>query len=216
MPPSPKFTKEQVLEAALAIVREEGEEALTARRLGEALGASSRPIFTLFENMDDVKTQLCDVAEQFYSDYCREYDGYSPAFKRLGTMMVSFAQEEPHLFSFLFMGSHGKTLTLDEWTFSPLGEEAVEILKRDYNLDNDTARLLFKETWLHTFSLCVLKVTGAATLSDEEVSNSLSRGFRGLLSLAKTGLIDAVNVPVNKGSKVNGKDVGDVPVLPTE
>ena len=34
MPPRPKFTKEQVLHAALGIVDAEGESALTARRLG--------------------------------------------------------------------------------------------------------------------------------------------------------------------------------------
>ena len=48
MPPRPKFTKEQVLEAALRIVETEGESALTARRLGQELGSSPRPIFTLF------------------------------------------------------------------------------------------------------------------------------------------------------------------------
>ena len=41
MPPKPKFTVEEVLDAALAIVRESGEEALTARSLGTALNSST-------------------------------------------------------------------------------------------------------------------------------------------------------------------------------
>ena len=34
MPPKPKFTKEEIAAAALAIIREESVEALTARSLG--------------------------------------------------------------------------------------------------------------------------------------------------------------------------------------
>ena len=48
MPPKAKFTKEEIAEQALNIIKEEGAAALTARSLGERLGTSSRPIFTAF------------------------------------------------------------------------------------------------------------------------------------------------------------------------
>ena len=52
MPPKAKFTREEVIEAALSILRAKGRSALTARALGERLNSSARPIFTLFSGMD--------------------------------------------------------------------------------------------------------------------------------------------------------------------
>ena len=40
MPPKPRFTREEIVAAALDIVSRKGIEALTARELGETLGSS--------------------------------------------------------------------------------------------------------------------------------------------------------------------------------
>ena len=56
MPPKAKFTKEQIISKGLDIVREEGMDNLTARALGNRLGSSACPIFTVFENMEEVQT----------------------------------------------------------------------------------------------------------------------------------------------------------------
>ena len=44
MPPKPKFTKEEIVEAALALVSERGMEALTARDLSKGRVLESSPI----------------------------------------------------------------------------------------------------------------------------------------------------------------------------
>lgn len=54
MPPKPKCTKEQIVKAALKLVSERGEKALTARELGKKLGSSSCPIFTALGSMDEL------------------------------------------------------------------------------------------------------------------------------------------------------------------
>ena len=51
MPPSVKFTKEEIVNAALQVVREKGAAALTTRQIAAVLGVSTRPIFTYFQNM---------------------------------------------------------------------------------------------------------------------------------------------------------------------
>ena len=51
MPPKPKFTREEIVAAALSLLREQGESALTAREIGKRLGTSSSPIFTTFMDM---------------------------------------------------------------------------------------------------------------------------------------------------------------------
>ena len=66
MPPKPKFTREEVVSAALDLVREKGADALTSRGLGEYLGCSSCPIFTLFADMNDLKKKVGKKAKALF------------------------------------------------------------------------------------------------------------------------------------------------------
>lgn len=54
MPPKPKCTKEQIVKAALKLVSERGEKALTARELGKKLGSSSCPNLFKFLFVRDI------------------------------------------------------------------------------------------------------------------------------------------------------------------
>ena len=58
MPPKPKFTREEIVAAALELVSEKGMSALTSRDLGARLGSSARPIFTVFNSMEEVQASL--------------------------------------------------------------------------------------------------------------------------------------------------------------
>ena len=52
VPPKCKFTREEIIQAALDIAKKEGIVSITARSLGAKLGSSSKPIFSVFENME--------------------------------------------------------------------------------------------------------------------------------------------------------------------
>ena len=55
MAPKNKFTKEEMVEAALRVVRAKGIGGLTAKTLADELGTSTQPVFTAFKSMDGVK-----------------------------------------------------------------------------------------------------------------------------------------------------------------
>ena len=46
MAPRNKFTREEMIEAALRVVQKKGSSALTARAIADELGVSTQPIFT--------------------------------------------------------------------------------------------------------------------------------------------------------------------------
>ena len=58
MPKKPKFTKEQVINAAYELIKQEGIESFAARPLAKKLNSACSPIFTLFESMEDVKMEV--------------------------------------------------------------------------------------------------------------------------------------------------------------
>ena len=58
MPPKVKFQKEEIVEAAVNIARKKGISAVTAREVGAVLGVSSRPLFTYFDTVDELKREV--------------------------------------------------------------------------------------------------------------------------------------------------------------
>ena len=80
MPPKAKFSKEQIVSAALGIIRESGAGKLTARALGKKLGSSACPIFTVFDNMEDVMCETIKTAYRLYDEYIAEGLKDTPAF----------------------------------------------------------------------------------------------------------------------------------------
>lgn len=194
MPPKPKFTKEEVAEAALIMIKEEGMEALTARELGKRLGASSTPVFTAYNSMKEVKWAARELAMREFEDYASDFMNYSPAFKRIGMLMVSYAIHEPELFKLLFMQEHVEGQKFEN-TIQDLGDMAqtcIELIKQDYEMSREQARKLFEQMWVYTFgigALCAMKV---CDFSEEEISEKLSQAFTGMVMFIKSGQSDSI------------------------
>ena len=66
-------TKEMVKSAAFAIMREEGMDGLTARRLADKTGCSTQPIFRIYENMNELHEEAFAMAIAYYTDFYRAF-----------------------------------------------------------------------------------------------------------------------------------------------
>ena len=69
MPPIPKYTKEEITSVAFELVRKQGYDLLTARDLAQKLNTSTRPIFTAFENMDELKKEIIYKSAALFDEY---------------------------------------------------------------------------------------------------------------------------------------------------
>lgn len=65
MPPKAKLSKEEIIETAFEMTRENGFEHVTARELAHRLGCSTQPIFHVFQNMEEVKKKFMRGQEFF-------------------------------------------------------------------------------------------------------------------------------------------------------
>ena len=192
MPPKPKFTREEIIEAAVSLLDREGVYALTTRNIGKELGSSARPIFTVFKNMEDLNGDLRQAVMKKYNDCVIKAENYAPAFKKYGMQMVLFATEEPNLYRYLFMSENKKAHTFND-VFETLGETAgycIDVVKRDYKLTDEKARVLFENVWIYTFGIATLCATGACRFSEEELSNMLGSSFKAAMMLVKSNAFD--------------------------
>ncbi len=181
MAPKFKFTREEIINSALEVTRKEGISALTARRLASELGSSAKPIFGLFQSMDEVKTEVLKKADEIYREYLsREMsnDNYPP-YKASGIGYIRFASEEKELFKLLFMRDRSRENIADESdSLKPL----IEIIKKQLGLDEGKAYLFHLELWLFVHGIATMLATDYLDWDMEFVSNALTDAYQGLKS----------------------------------
>ena len=201
MPPKAKFTREEIIEAALNLAAEKGLRFLTARELGAVLGSSTRPIFTAFKNMEEVLLEVRKAALARFEVYARRAMNFTPVYKELGVQMILFATEQPKLYRLLFMTEKPEAENFDD-VFANLGDMAtlsVEVIQRDYELSYENAKLLFKHNWIHTYAIGALIATGVCKFNQSEIQDMLSREFVAMLMLIKSGRADScTTIPEKK------------------
>lgn len=188
MPPKPKCTRSQVIDAALELVSQKGINALTAKELGRALNSSATPIFTVFSSMGEVQSEVKKAAMKRFESYVHKLGSEMPVFKQVGMQMILFAKEEPHLYELIFMSKHSNVKSFDD-IYAHLGtvaDECLESIQKNYGLSLSDAKRLFEHSWVHTYGIGTLCATGMCNLSDEEISKMLTQDFSAMMMLLKS------------------------------
>ena len=197
MPRKYLFTREQIIEAALTLVREQGIGALTARALGQQLGTTAKPIFGQFASMEEVQCAVRQEAQRLYEDYLREdmQAGRYPPYKASGMAYIRFAREERELFWLLFMRDRsGETTIDDRESVRPL----LDIIQRNLGLTEEKAVLFHSEMWLFVHGIAVAVATNYLPWDEETVSLMLTDMYMGLRERAK-------NEENEGGESINGE-----------
>ncbi len=176
MPPKAKFTKAEIIEAALNIVRTEGYEALTSRALGTYLGSSARPIFTVFKNMEEVQQAMIEAAKTLYKEYINKGLTAEHPFKGVGTQYILFSVNEPKLFQLLFMAEQKEIPDLSG--VLPLIDESYKdillSIQKDYEISELSAKKLYRHLWIYTHGIASLCATKMCRFTGEEISTMIT------------------------------------------
>ena len=188
MPPKPKFTREEIVQTALEVVSRKGVEALTAKELGDALGTSARPIFTVFSSMKQVQDAVREAAMRRFESFAGQKLPDMPLFKQVGMQMVLFGAREPKLYQLLFMQENRNAVSFDD-VFGELGPTAqtcIRLIQEEYAMPEADARLLFENVWIYTFGVGALCATRMCQFSEEKLGQMLSTEFQAMMLLVKS------------------------------
>ncbi len=179
MPPKCRFTREEVIRAALDMTREAGPGAVTARALGERLGASARPIFTLFSSLAEVQREVGSAAWDLFRRFLREdmEAGRWPPYKASGMAYIRFAREEPELFRLLFMCARDGEKPPQR--FDEV-QPVIDALRVATGISEAEAARFHLEMWVFVHGIAVMTATRYLDWDEETVSDALSDLFFGL------------------------------------
>ena len=169
MAPKVKFQREEIVAAALEVVREKGIDAATAREVAQWLGVSTRPIFTWYRTMDQLRRDVFAMAMERYRAYIESGLAEPIPFQGVWRQYLRFAQQEPELYKLLFltppdgaMGGAMEALTFSQALARPS-------IMATYRMDQQAADNFFRDIWLAAFSYATLIVTGNCPYSLEEI-----------------------------------------------
>ena len=99
-----QFSREDVVNAAFQVVKNEGIEQLSARKVAQELGSSTAPVYSNFENMEELETEVFAKAARLMLEYSTEAHTDNP-FLNMGIGILKYAWECP-LWYFAFSTLH--------------------------------------------------------------------------------------------------------------
>ena len=185
--PEQKVGRETVLDAALGLLRERGETALSARTVAERAGCSVQAdLRALFGDMARTRGAHCTShARAWVAAYNREHvDDGRNAFEANGLSHLRLARTERHLFQFLYLSPHMEATSFAEVYESVAIDGVQQCIEELGHLSPAAARALYLHMIVYTHGMAAMLVAGAQ-FSDEELGERLNEAFTGLLTLVR-------------------------------
>ena len=175
MPPKSKCTREQIIETAFRMVREEGLSCLTARNLAQKLGTSTAPIFTAFNSVEEIRDEVVKKANELYGEYIKEGLKEPLAFKGVGIKYIQFAKDEPELFKIL--GINKKFTDNFLPAYDDNSPEVLNVLENKYGMSNEAAKKLYNHMSVYAFGFASLYAQRIYLFTMEDIGRMLTEVY---------------------------------------
>ena len=179
MPPKVKVTKEEIVNAAVDIVRRSGAQAVNARTVAAALSCSTQPVFSNFATMEELRFAVVEKADALCRAYTQqEVDSRKyPVYKATGMAYIRFAKEEKELFKLLYMRDRSGEAVPEA---TEQTDQMASIVRENTGIGEMDAKLFHLEMWACVHGIATMFATGFLDLDWELVSKMLTDCYQGL------------------------------------
>lgn len=183
MPAIRKVSRDEIIDAAVDVLREGGFSAVNARSVAKKLGCSTQPIYFSFQNMDELKTALTQRAVEQHTRRVREslrrHAGNDSRYSSYGMGFVKFAAEEKQLFRWLYLeGEQPGAYQSDILT-----QEVIGVIVDEFGYTEDVARRFHQDMIYFTYGLAILANTDHLHLTEAALREAFRREFRALIAI---------------------------------
>ncbi len=179
MPPKVKITREDIINAAVDIVRKNGAQAINARNVAAMLKCSTQPVFSNFATMGELRLAVVERADILCQEYIKREaeSGEFPIYKASGMAYIRFAKEEKELFKLLYMRDRSEEMIPEA---TEIGDEMETIVHNNTGLDGMDVKLFHLEMWAYVHGIATMFATGFLDLDWELVSKMLTDAYQGM------------------------------------
>ena len=184
MPPKPKFSKEKITKTAYKIIKKEGINSLTARSIASKLESSARPIFTVFENMEDLKNSVREKVLKEFLHFIKVIENENSYLVNMAIRTVRYAIIEPELFKVLFSwgADSGSKNGLSVCNMKGIENTYIEAISKEYGIEYFESKIFFEKIWINIFGMATLVMGKTIRLSEQEIELKILQDINNIFS----------------------------------
>lgn len=177
MPKKEQFSKEDVINAAFEIVRNEGLEALNARKVASKLNSSVHPIFNHFNSMEDLNKSIYEKMVEIYHKYMLSGVDKENPYKETGLSYIRFAKDYPEFFKIMFMGK--TSLNAEKFVMADtISDDIIKAGQKLTGFSYEEQKRFHVKVWIFTHGIASLIATGTVDFTENEIDEILRTTVR--------------------------------------
>lgn len=168
--------KEMIDATAFDIVRKQGIDVLSARHIANQIGCSTKPIYRVYQNMEELRNVIINTAFAFMGAAVYGYRKTGDTLLDSGLGYIHFAQTERELFRLISMSN---TLHIDI-SDPEQNTELFHLLQTKLahkNPPESTLKTIFEQLNTFTYGLAMLCFFDMRQFSEDELAEQLVRFF---------------------------------------
>ena len=175
--------KEDILEAAEQFLIEKSAKELTARALSKYMNISTQPLYTEFQNMNALRTELFDrIYDKLENELFIKQTHEDPIIN-LSLNYISFACKNPKLFSTIYLEKNGSTnMSINDFSYN-LFRRIIRDSPVYSTLTEEQVNRLLTGTWVFSTGFANLIASGNISSTDTEIVTFLKATIHDVLKM---------------------------------
>lgn len=180
MPPKTKISREMILETAFRIVREEGHEAINARRIAEYLNCSTQPVMYNFKTVEEIRREVYRMADEYHTNYIMSVEGKEDSLLlAIGLNYIRFAVRETNLFRFLFQSGFAVENNLLGMINSEELKPVLSVMQGAMGMNIEQTKEVFLTISMFAHGYASIIANNSLEYDEKLVAEHLERTYRG-------------------------------------
>ena len=175
------LTKENIVLSAVKLINEEGYSSLNARSLAKKIGISTKPLYRIYQNMEEIKE---DVIAEIYREYDEFINSKIDSKKALITLCIAyveFANSYKNLFCSLFLSNNLKWHKIEDVFDEKWNQSTIINLVNKHGYTFEEAKELFLHMWLYANGLATLVATTQMKLDEDSITVRIVKTYKSLV-----------------------------------
>ncbi len=178
MPATIELSKEHIVKVAVKMVNDDGWDSVNARSLAKKLGVSTKPLYRIYNNMDEIKNDIYKEISKQYDEFITSRVDNKKALITLCIAYVEFAQEYKNLFISLFLSNNLKWKSFENVLDEKWNQSTIINLVNKHGYSFDEAKTLFMNLWLYANGLATLIATNEIKVDEKEILVRLVKAYK--------------------------------------
>lgn len=176
-----ELSKENIVKSAVKLINAKGIDNLNARSLAAQIGVSTKPLYRIYNNMDEIKKDVLQEINRQYDEFIQSRIDSKKALLTLCIAYVEFANSYKNLFVSLFLSDNLKWKKIDDVFDERWNQSTIINLVNKHGFSFEEAKELFLHMWLYSNGLATLIATNQIKLDDEVIMMRMVKIYKSLV-----------------------------------